>query len=559
MISFKNVTYKINNKVILQNVTFNIKRGEKVLIMGPSGCGKTTIFNLLLKNIKLTSGTITYEKENLDNITGNKLLKYRQKQITVISQNDDLFDNLTVLNNLTLFYHLIDVEKALKKANLYNLKDRYVYSLSGGERQKVAIVKASLSVSNVLLCDEITSALDIKNSINIIEFVLSIFKDKTIIFISHNKEIFENKIDHYISINNHTINENIILKDIKNNIYKEKPLNRKSLLNVSLNQAIKKCSFTNFLIFLLSIISFFISLNFDYIFSIISHSSYTKYIGYDVLLIKDNNNNNIELDINNNIYPSIDNQLNSSNVFINNIKMHTVTFIPYKSYDNSKILVSDLLVNKYKINKIDSIRIQSDLVNETFNDVQIIKENNMFSKSCIYYDIDYFYKYYDRHIDNNLYIVNYNFNEIDDRFTNNPMYENKKEDKPYLENNALFDYLTFKMIFDSIKTIVNYFFSMTFMFSLVISILINISMIIKDKKQIAIYISKGYSDFQIMLFYIFPLLIYSLLFLICLYFINRLLSSFMLTLLIQLLSIIISYYFIKKKSLNELLKCEYLS
>ena len=558
MISFKNVTYKINNKVILQNVTFNIKRGEKVLIMGPSGCGKTTIFNLLLKNIKLTSGTITYEKENLYNITGNKLLKYRQKQITVISQNDDLFDHLTVLNNLTLFYHLIDVEKALKKANLYNLKDRYVYSLSGGERQKVAIVKASLSVSNVLLCDEITSALDIKNSINIIEFVLSIFKDKTIIFISHNKEIFENKIDHYISINNHTINENIILKDIKNNIYKEKPLNRKSLLNVSLNQAIKKCSFTSFLIFLLSIISFFISLNFDYIFSIISHSSYTKYIGYDVLLIKDNNNN-IELDINNNIYPSIDNQLNSSNVFINNIKMHTVTFIPYKSYDNSKILVSDLLVNKYKINKIDSIRIQSDLVNEIFNDVQIIKENNMFSKSCIYYDIDYFYKYYDRHIDNNLYIVNYNFNEIDDRFTNNPMYENKKEDKPYLENNALFDYLTFKMIFDSIKTIVNYFFSMTFMFSLVISILINISMIIKDKKQIAIYISKGYSDFQIMLFYIFPLLIYSLLFLICLYFINRLLSSFMLTLLIQLLSIIISYYFIKKKSLNELLKSEYLS
>ena len=155
--------------------------------------------------------------------------------------------------------------------------------------------------------------------------------------------------------------------------------------------------------------------------------------------------------------------------------------------------------------------------------------------------------------------MNYNFNEIDDRFTNNPMYENKKEDKPYLENNALFDYLTFKMIFDSIKTIVNYFFSMTFIFSLVISILINISMIIKDKKQIAIYISKGYSDFQIMLFYIFPLLIYSLLFLICLYFINRLLSSFMLTLLIQLLSIIISYYFIKKKSLNELLKSEYLS
>ena len=174
MISFKNVTYKINNKVILQNVTFNIKRGEKVLIMGPSGCGKTTIFNLLLKNIKLTSGTITYEKENLDNITGNKLLKYRQKQITVISQNDDLFDNLTVLNNLTLFYHLIDVEKALKKANLYNLKDRYVYSLSGGERQKVAIVKASLSVSNVLLCDEITSALDIKNSMNIICYSISV-------------------------------------------------------------------------------------------------------------------------------------------------------------------------------------------------------------------------------------------------------------------------------------------------------------------------------------------------------------------------------------------------
>ena len=153
-----------------------------------------------MKNITTYSGEITYEKENLKCFSNNRLLYYRKNQVSVISQNDDLFENLTVLENLTLFYYEKDVVKLLSQLSLSYLKDRYVYTLSGGERQRIYIIKAALSSCNVLLCDEITSALDKENAKKIIEFVLNVFNDKTVIFISHDPEIFDLKIDHLIKI-----------------------------------------------------------------------------------------------------------------------------------------------------------------------------------------------------------------------------------------------------------------------------------------------------------------------------------------------------------------------
>lgn len=557
MISFKNVSYKIKDKVILSSITFNIKRGEKVLLMGSSGSGKTTIFNLLLKNIKLTSGIITYEKKDINDFNEIKTQQYRKNHIICILQKDDLFDNLTVIENLTLFYYEKDAINLLSKANLIKLKDRYVYNLSGGERQRVAIIKACLSNGNVLLCDEITSALDEENAKLIIDFILKLFKDKTIIFICHDKNLLINKVDHYLYLENGKIKDNIILNDINKYKYKENIDKSKSLYNVSFKQSIKKVKISSFIILLLSIICFYMSFYFKDVFDYIATNSYKKYIDYNVLLIKDNLD--IIVDINNNIYPSIDNILNQSEVVINNIKISSFKFTPYISNDSNIILVNDKLTNKYSINNISSVSINSNKINENISNCLLINEDNMFSTPTIYYDIKYFYKYYDDSLDNNLYILNYDFTNLDNRFTNNPLYETKKEEKPYLENNAYLDYLTYKMVFDSIYMIVNYFFTISLVFIIIISILINISLIIKDKKQIAIYISRGYKDIQIMSFYLLPLLIYIIVpFALSIYH-NKLIKPLLYSFIIQLSCIVISYYLLKKKSLNDLLKSEHLS
>ena len=160
MISLKRVYYKIKNKEILNNISFDIKNGEKVLINGKSGCGKTTIFNLIIRNIKPTAGNVYFDKEDINNYSLSKLNEYRKTKLSIIMQFDDLFPYLTVIDNLTKYYFYEDCLKLLKKCNLLHLKNRYVYSLSGGERQRVSIVKATLSNANTFLCDEITSALD---------------------------------------------------------------------------------------------------------------------------------------------------------------------------------------------------------------------------------------------------------------------------------------------------------------------------------------------------------------------------------------------------------------
>ena len=145
---------------------------------------------------------------------------------------------------------------------------------------------------------------------------------------------------------------------------------------------------------------------------------------------------------------------------------------------------------------------------------------------------------------------------IDERFTNNPLFENKKENKPYLDSKAYQDYLMVEMIFTSLQDIVNYYFIMMFFYTIVCSILINVSLCYKDIKRIGIYISKGYDDYQIMLIYVLPLFIYFVISLLFLLISIKSIISILITFLLQIISIIASFYFIKNKSLNTLLKEE---
>ena len=551
MLVFKNVYFKINKKVILNNLSLVIKRQEKVLLMGKSGSGKSTIFNLILKNLNVNSGAIYYENKNINDFSTIELNNYRQKDVIMIYQKDDLFDNLTVLDNLIMYYYEKDVIDMLRKANLTHLKNRKVYSLSGGERQRVAIIKACLSSCNILLCDEITSALDYKNASKMIGFVLKMFADKTIIFIAHDRNLFENKIDHYFYLEEHKISKDILINDINSTKYSKNTKKRKDLLLVSLLQGIRKIKLASLIIFVLTVISFYVSLNYQNIFDYFAYQSYSGYFAYDVLFIKDNEN----LDVNeNNIFIDLSADFENLELIINGINFGRVKYLPFynkKSY--SPLVLTNSLLEMLNVKQIDNLKLSN---NQTFENIDIIEENGMFSSPCAYYDIAYFESIHQSNEKENYVIVDYDFTSLDDRFTNNPLFEPKKENKPYLESNAYNDYLTYLMVFDSIKSIIDYFFVVVIVYSIISLVLLNVSIMKKEAKQIAILISRGYSNFQILLSYLISIVLYFLISLFSLFIEKKMIISLLLAAFIQLFSLLVSYFYIKSKPLHNLLKEE---
>ncbi|MBQ8206539.1 MAG: ABC transporter ATP-binding protein [Bacilli bacterium] len=552
MISFKNVTYKIKNKKIINNINFNIKKSEKVLLIGKSGSGKSTIINLINKNISPSTGNVYFNKKDINSYNQKEINEYRKRHVATIYQKDDLFDDLSVIDNLELYYYNKDILSLLKKSNLLHLKNRFVYSLSGGERQRISIIKTCLANCDVLLCDEITSALDYENAQKIIDFVLKIFNDKTIIFISHDKSLFDNKVDRIINIDNGMIVENIIINEI-NNTFKNKRVKNKPLLNNFVLNGLKKISFSSLVIYIILSFSFFITLNYNDIFTYYAKTSYYNYFDYDVVIVKDN----IDLTPNNvNTFYNYNDLFNNSKVSINNIEKINVMFFPFNNKDNnySHLVVNSLFLEVENIKELSYLSIDNNYFKYKDDIINVINEDNMFSIPCIYYDIKYFSSLIDEYKNDELVLIDYDFSKDDNRFTNNPIFEEKKENKPYLDSNAYCDFLTFKMVFSTIKSIVNYFFIMILIFSIISNILINITIIYKDIKKIAIYISKGFEDILIIIPYvIYPIILFVVSLLLCL-FNNKLLICFLCSFIIQILSIYISYLYIKKKNIHSILK-----
>ncbi len=180
-LSFKNVDksfYMIKEETkVLENINFEVNKGEIVAIVGPSGCGKSTILNLICNLIKPDSGEII--------ING---------KIGYMFQKDQLFDWRTVYKNITLGPEIAKVkidqesiDNMLKKYGLYEFKDYYPKQLSGGMRQRVALLRTLALNPDILLLDEPFSSLDYQTKINVQEDMYKIIKDekKTAILVTH--------------------------------------------------------------------------------------------------------------------------------------------------------------------------------------------------------------------------------------------------------------------------------------------------------------------------------------------------------------------------------------
>ncbi|MDB7082106.1 ABC transporter ATP-binding protein [Thomasclavelia ramosa] len=191
-ITFKNVTFSYREKTVFQNFNLNLKSNSLIAIIGPSGCGKSTLFNLLLRFEKPTSGKILIGTHPIDKYSR---IKYSQI-LTCVAQHPYLF-NMSIYENLTLIDPDINnIKKACQQAEI----DEYIMSLpkqydtilsdgalnfSGGQQQRLAIARALLKNSKILLFDEITSALDEKTSYEIFQTLIKLKKTHTILMISH--------------------------------------------------------------------------------------------------------------------------------------------------------------------------------------------------------------------------------------------------------------------------------------------------------------------------------------------------------------------------------------
>lgn len=191
-ITFKNVTFSYREKTVFQNFNLSLKSNSLIAIIGPSGCGKSNLFNLLLRFEKPTSGKILIGTHPIDKYSR---IKYSQI-LTCVAQHPYLF-NMSIYENLALIDPDINnIKKACQQAEI----DEYIMSLpkqydtilsdgalnfSGGQQQRLAIARALLKNSKILLFDEITSALDEKTSYEIFQTLIKLKKTHTILMISH--------------------------------------------------------------------------------------------------------------------------------------------------------------------------------------------------------------------------------------------------------------------------------------------------------------------------------------------------------------------------------------
>ena len=249
MLELKNVCKKYDREVLKK---INLKFGNKgfICLVGESGSGKTTLLNIIGGLEQPDSGKVIFNGNNIKNIDSSF---YSNQLISFINQNYNLIDKYTVLENILLPIELrrirspCNVDNILKMLGIYSLKNKKVISLSGGEKQRVAIARCIVQNTRVILADEPTGALDSENAYSVMRILKNLSKQKLVIVVTHNIELANSFADDIIKINDGKIcsklkvinkyskikcNRKIKLSFIKLVKYAIKNLNNKLLRNI---------------------------------------------------------------------------------------------------------------------------------------------------------------------------------------------------------------------------------------------------------------------------------------------------------------------------------------
>jgi len=176
----------------VDGMSFDIERGELVVIVGPSGAGKTTVLNMLGGMDSCTSGTILLDGNEVSAYSARELTQYRRHDIGFVFQFYNLVGNLTALENVELAAQIcndpLDAANVLGQVGLAHRLDNFPAQLSGGEQQRVAIARALAKNPKLLLCDEPTGALDYRTGKAILKLLQDTCRDtgRTVAIVTHN-------------------------------------------------------------------------------------------------------------------------------------------------------------------------------------------------------------------------------------------------------------------------------------------------------------------------------------------------------------------------------------
>lgn len=166
----------------VDNISFEISKGEFVVVVGPSGAGKTTVLNILGGMDTATEGDVYVDGSNIAEYNSHQLTAYRRDDIGFVFQFYNLVPNLTALENVELAMQIcknpLDVKKVLCEVGLEDRMGNFPAQLSGGEQQRVSIARALAKNPKLLLCDEPTGALDYQTGKAILKLLQDMCREK---------------------------------------------------------------------------------------------------------------------------------------------------------------------------------------------------------------------------------------------------------------------------------------------------------------------------------------------------------------------------------------------
>lgn len=194
MIKIENITKKYSDKIAVDNISINIKKGEFCILIGPSGCGKTTMLRMINRMIETDKGSILINNKNINNYNPN----YLRRSIGYVIQSIGLFPHMSIQQNISIVPDLLKWDKERIKKRVYELLEllhlepkqyihKYPHELSGGQAQRIGIARALASDPDILLMDEPFGALDPITRDKLQHELIKLQKklNKTIVFVTH--------------------------------------------------------------------------------------------------------------------------------------------------------------------------------------------------------------------------------------------------------------------------------------------------------------------------------------------------------------------------------------
>ena len=207
--------YKKNELHVINNTSLTIKDNGLVALLGPSGCGKTTLLNTIGGLDKVKKGSIYINGEKVNSRLSSKVDRIRNISVGYIFQDYKLIDNLSVYDNVAITLKMLGikdkqeiklrVEYVLEKVGMLRYKKRPASMLSGGQQQRVGIARAIVKDPDIILSDEPTGNLDSKNSLEIMNIIEAISKDRLVLLVTHEVNLAKFYADRIIEIKDGTI------------------------------------------------------------------------------------------------------------------------------------------------------------------------------------------------------------------------------------------------------------------------------------------------------------------------------------------------------------------